>query len=241
MEIGVEILQKPKMYNDWQCRLGLYETLFTFISTRNFPYNPPSEIILYILKESRKHDPCFEICTSLRIMIDSFENTLHPQKDSLIFERIAQIIESTSLAGELQQNEHNDANFDNIELKEKTEISEDVEMSDPSYCAVKVPNPSIEDNTFSKIPKKCKMMTIKNEIYQEESAKETELLVPEEDANQVTITKPYIKQDVKSSKGMITDSTKNSNHIASSTTELKNTEDDEYLAELEAAFVYELK
>lgn len=246
MEIGVEILQKEKPlqnpYNDWQCRLGLYKTLFAFISTRNFPYNPPSEIILYILEESRKSDPSFEICNSLRIMIDSIENTLHPQKESLIFERDPQIIERTSLIGDSLQIEHN-TNFDNTELKENTDISEDVDMSAPSYSArAEVPSTHIEGNSFSKILQnnEKKPITI-NEFDQKESNEKSELLIPAKNVSHVTSNKPYLKQDVKSSKGKITDSRELSNHVTNSTTEVKNTEDDEYVAELEAAFVYELK
>lgn len=247
MEIGVEILQKQKLiqnpYNDWQCRLGLYKTLFAFISTRNFPYNPPSEIILYILEESRKSDPSFEICTSLRVMIDSIENTLHPQKDSLIFERVPEIIERTSLIGDSAQLKHNNTNFDNTELKENTDISEDVEMSAPSYSArVEVPSTYIEGNRFSKILKNNEKIPITiNEFDHKESIEKSELLIPGENVSHVTSNKPYLKQDVKSSKGMITDSRELSNQVANSTTEVKNTEDDEYVAELEAAFVYELK
>lgn len=242
------MLQKQKMfqnpYNDWQCRLELYKTLFVFISTRNFPYHPPTEIILYILEESCKHDPCFELRTNLRIMIESFERTLHPQKEGLIFERVPQIIAITSLVTESQQVERNETIVDHIEYSTKAEIIEDVEMSAPMMSAcVEVPNPiPIEENKLFKRLKKTEKSPISKMDYNEEVlTKQTKLPIVVKDDNQVVINKPNINKDVKSLKGCTADSKESSNHVANITTELKNTDDDQYVAELEAAFVYELK
>lgn len=248
MEIGVEMLQKQKMfqnpYNDWHCRLELYKTLFVFISTRNFPYHPPTEIILYILEESCKHDPCFEISTNLKILIESFERTLHPQKEGLIFERVPQIIKSASLVGESQKIERNETIVDHIEFRTNAEITEDVEMSAPTMKAsVEVPNPIqiVENKLFKRLKKTEKSPISKIDYYEELLTKPTNLPIAVKDDNQVVINRPNLNNDVKSLKGCTADSKESSNHVASKTTELKNTDDDEYVAELEAAFVYELK
>lgn len=248
LEVGVEMLQKQKLfenpYNDWHCRLELYKTLFVFISTRNFSYNPPTEIILYILEESCKHDPCFEISTNIRIMIESFERTLHPQKEGLIFERVPQIIKGSSLVAESFQIERNDTIVGHIELRKSDEITEDVEMSAPTIAASdEVPNPiTIEETTlFKRLKKTEKSPITKTDCNEEVLTKPTKLPIDVKDHNQLAISKTNINKEVKSLKECTADSKESSNDVASITTELKNTDDDEYVAELEAAFVYELK
>lgn len=247
LEVGVEMLQKQKLfqnpYNDWHCRLELYKTLFVFISTRNFPYHPPTEIILYILEESCKHDPCFEISTNLRIMIESFERTVHPQKEGLVFERVPQIIAGSSLVADSYQIERNETIVDHIELRPKDEITADVEMSVPTMVAsVEVPNPiTIEENKLFKRLKKTEKSPISKKDYTEEVlTRPTQLPIDVKDHNQLAINTPNINKDVKL-KGCTADSKESSYHVASITTESKKTDDDEYIAELEAAFVYELK
>ncbi|XP_062124055.1 proline-, glutamic acid- and leucine-rich protein 1 isoform X1 [Drosophila sulfurigaster albostrigata] len=78
------ILQHP--YNDWLCRLEIYKSLFTFTKLRNLPYPPPMEIYLHILNESYTKDPCLKLRTISKHMIKSIETILHSQKESLIFQ-----------------------------------------------------------------------------------------------------------------------------------------------------------
>ncbi|XP_034475598.1 proline-, glutamic acid- and leucine-rich protein 1 isoform X2 [Drosophila innubila] len=108
LEIGVQIYEKRIImqypYNDWHNRLEVYETLFAFISLRNLSYPPPTEIIIHMLIEAYSKDPRFEVRSRCKIMIDSIEKILHPQKESLIFKLHVENLISATKSVEPQKN-----------------------------------------------------------------------------------------------------------------------------------------
>ncbi|KAH8417049.1 hypothetical protein KR222_002170 [Zaprionus bogoriensis] len=240
LEVGVQILQARKMlqnpYKDWHCRLELYRTLFSFISTRNLPFNPPIEIILYLLDECYQNDQCFEIRTCCRTMIDSFEKTIHPQKESLIFERVPQNVSTAQLVKESEPIDVDD-NFDIIKKQNNESTQNYIDESPLKSPSIEAPKRPIKESecesNFFEALKKTKT----------EKSKKTPISI--QNVNQITINKPSIKDNAEKHEKRFDEVNTSSKECRDSDTvsgkKLQKNDDDDYIAELEAAFVDELK
>lgn len=126
MEIGIQIYEKRIImqfpYNEWHNRLEIYKTLFAFIKLRNLRCPPPIEVIIQILLEAYSKDPSFEIRGKCKIMIDSFENILHPQKESLTFKLQVENIINTTNSIEPQQTLKHKKPTESLQRKEDFHI-----------------------------------------------------------------------------------------------------------------------
>ncbi|EDW13905.2 proline-, glutamic acid- and leucine-rich protein 1 isoform X1 [Drosophila mojavensis] len=253
---------KENVYNEWTCRLELYKTLFTFIKLRNIPCPPPSEIVLTILEESSKKDPNSDIRICCKNMIASAEKTLHPQRESLIFKKDDQQSTSTiqingntnyEIASDIQQSTDNN---ENTQLKEAVPSTTVIPLDNLNEETPSAPvSKRIRTSSESKDNTKCKDNTTKNKVIEEEAlespASNNPVILPKADVKEPLekiVEAPRINNPVLTKNICAKESTKVSSDTKHSTPENISTEskpsksdDDDYIAELQAAFVDELK
>lgn len=230
LEIGFQIVEKriivQKPYSDWKSRLEVYKTLFTFIRLRNIRFSQPTEIILHILKKAHNTDPSLKVRNKCKLMIDAFGNVIHPIKESFIIKFHAEKIQCASTSIKPQQNliykrqvdcSQNKEDFENYHL-DKCNIST-IKLSKSIYK---------RDSEF--IPLGILHKTEKATTCIDKAALIAIPFTVDDDKN--------ISDEIKTTTKLQTEKKSEYNSIAFTQS---NKCDDDYIAELEAAFVDELK
>ncbi|XP_023034129.2 proline-, glutamic acid- and leucine-rich protein 1 [Drosophila willistoni] len=136
---------KSEQPHDWKYRAEIYKTLTIIVQSRNFRCPPPTEIILYLLDETRSRDSSSEVRLWCQNLIDTIENMLHPQKESVFFKRDLRSSTSTSEEETVLLNDNNisaieDESGNNEMLTSELDTDIEAQPKDTSLMEVGMPN-----------------------------------------------------------------------------------------------------
>ncbi|XP_055851289.1 proline-, glutamic acid- and leucine-rich protein 1 [Episyrphus balteatus] len=131
-------LKREHLYNNYLCRLEVYNVLYSLILSPHHLCPPPTQITISLLKTAHIGDSNVKVRETCSMFLNYIEKIIHPQKESLIFPPDIREIKNAFLkvGKEKLLTEDPMINGDDDEDDEEDESSEDEENE---------PTPAIED------------------------------------------------------------------------------------------------
>ncbi|XP_037813197.1 proline-, glutamic acid- and leucine-rich protein 1 [Lucilia sericata] len=117
------------LYNNKDCRIEIYNTLYAILMTPHYLCPPPTDMALTIIQTAYARDDSLKVRNRCCFILQNVEKIIHPQKESLLFTIEARDIRNTfikmgqeSLLQEFRYDFNNSSNnnSDVLELNETT-------------------------------------------------------------------------------------------------------------------------